>query len=538
MRARADADGSDLIVIDSGDRVEGNGLYDASDPKGKYLFDILKRQHIDIMCAGNHELYKSNTSDNEYFETEPDFKDSYLASNLDIHDHKTGELRPLAPRFKKFTTKNQGIRILAFGFMFDFKSSSPNTVVTPVEDAIKQDWFQKAIRDKDVDLFVVTSHIGLRMPESIMIFNAIRRQRWDTPIHFFGGHVHVRDYAKYDSKAFALASGRYMETIGFASVSGLSTSKDGVEVSRKNPTFGRRYIDNNLWSFYHHADKVGVGFSTKLGENVTKQIAAAREALSLDSRHGCAPRDLWLSRVGPDDDNSIHKWLRTEVFPDEFSSSKHPAAKLVITNTGAIRFDIFKGPFTRDTSYQVTPFTTGFRYIKDVKYSVASKLLDLLNSEVPVIEQLGEVLDSRLLRPHLPVALEEQAEHVLGQQWTSDDQSDKDGKPLTPGYTTNDDAGTDGDDTVHSTIPYAKIPSCIAAEVDYPKHDKKPERVDVIYNEFIEPWVLRDLARLAHPVDRNETAPWLEEDMSMTMIMTNWIEKHWPCEEDVMIDEL
>ena len=35
LRTRADNDGSDLLVIDTGDRVEGNGLYDASNPKGK-----------------------------------------------------------------------------------------------------------------------------------------------------------------------------------------------------------------------------------------------------------------------------------------------------------------------------------------------------------------------------------------------------------------------------------------------------------------------------------------------------------------------
>ena len=43
LRDRADEDGSDLLVIDTGDRVEGNGLYDASNPRGKYTFDIIKQ---------------------------------------------------------------------------------------------------------------------------------------------------------------------------------------------------------------------------------------------------------------------------------------------------------------------------------------------------------------------------------------------------------------------------------------------------------------------------------------------------------------
>src|ERR1700710_2514342 len=86
IRAKADADGTDLIVIDSGDRIEGNGLYDGSDPKGKYYYDLFKQQPIDLICTGNHELYKANSSIDELHYTVPNYKNSYIASNLDIID--------------------------------------------------------------------------------------------------------------------------------------------------------------------------------------------------------------------------------------------------------------------------------------------------------------------------------------------------------------------------------------------------------------------------------------------------------------------
>merc|ERR1711881_590381 len=54
----------------------------------------------------------------------------------------------------------------------------------------------------------------------------IRGVQWDVPIAFLGGHSHIRDYKKYDSKSAALESGRYMETIGFMGIDGLSTHKD------------------------------------------------------------------------------------------------------------------------------------------------------------------------------------------------------------------------------------------------------------------------------------------------------------------------
>lgn len=139
LHDKADADGSDLLLIDTGDRVEGNAIYDSSKPRGKFTYEIAKEQNIDLISSGNHELYKANTAEGEFFHTVPDFKGNYLASNLDIYNPKTGKLEPLAQRYKRFTTKNQGIRILAFGFIFDFTGNANNTVVQRVEDTVKED---------------------------------------------------------------------------------------------------------------------------------------------------------------------------------------------------------------------------------------------------------------------------------------------------------------------------------------------------------------------------------------------------------------
>ncbi|KAL1977762.1 hypothetical protein VTN31DRAFT_621 [Thermomyces dupontii] len=72
MREKAEAEGADLLLIDTGDRIDGNGLYDASDPKGQYLYELFKQQHIDLICSGNHELYKQNSSESELNITVPE----------------------------------------------------------------------------------------------------------------------------------------------------------------------------------------------------------------------------------------------------------------------------------------------------------------------------------------------------------------------------------------------------------------------------------------------------------------------------------
>jgi hypothetical protein len=57
--------------------------------------------------------------------------------------------------------------------------------------------------------------------------------------------------------------------------------------------------------------------------------------------------------------------------------------------------------------------------------------------------------------------------------------------PPTPGYTTKDDFGTDGDDTLHSAIPFFRIPDYFAGSAGFSQ--QPPATVDVVFVDFIEP---------------------------------------------------
>ncbi|KAF2473244.1 uncharacterized protein BDR25DRAFT_282601 [Lindgomyces ingoldianus] len=540
LHDRADADGSDLLLIDTGDRIEGNGIYDGSDPKGKFTYGIAKEQHIDLICSGNHELYKKTSSEGEFYHTVPNFKGSYIASNLDIYNPETGKLEPLASRFKKFKTKNQGIRILALGFIFDFTGNANNTVIHTVDDTVKKDWFQEAIRDKDLDLIIVFGHVDIRSHEYSTLFSTIRKVQWDIPIQFFGGHTHIRDYKIYDDKSVALESGRYMETLGFMSINGLSTggTEERSPESRKGKlTFSRRYLDNNLFSLQHHSGKDDETFPTDHGLSVTAQIGLARRALALGKRYGCAPSDLWVNRRPYPHEESIFTWLEGLVLPDQIQQSariQKGSKALVITNTGSMRFDIFKGPFTKDTTYLVSPFTSGLRYIKDVPYKTASRVLRLLNSEGPILDMMTEEKVSMTSPEHLAAQVRPEmitpknhegfANHGPHAQtpMSPNDQG------LTPGYTTKDDAGEDGDDTLHSPIPFYNVPNCIQSTVGFDSKED-PETVDLMYNEFIEKWIILALEYLGETYDESDTLSALD-GKSFTEIITDWVKDNWDVE--------
>ncbi|KAL8934139.1 MAG: hypothetical protein Q9216_006051 [Gyalolechia sp. 2 TL-2023] len=555
LREKADDGGVDLLLIDTGDRIDGNGLYDASDPKGKYTQDIFREQQIDVICTGNHELYKKSSSENEYLTTVPNFHGNYLASNLDILDPESGERVPLAPRFRKFTTKQQGIRILAFGFLFDFTGNANNTIVEAVEKTVRQKWFLEAIHDRNVDLFLVAGHVLLDSPEYNAIFKAIREVQWDTPIQFFGGHTHIRDYYKYDSNAYGLESGRYMETIGFMSLTGLSTggkprarsSHHTNEVVAATPKFSRRYIDNNLYSFHHHTSLNSTTFPTSHGRNVSAIIASARKALKLDHRFGCAPSDLWTNRAPFPSENSIFSWLQTQVFPSMISdTARKDVPRLAIVNTGGIRFDIFKGPFTIDTTYTISPFTSGFRYIKDVPYQTAKKLVKILNQEVPQIFDLpfdfaarvpasGESYQSSTEDSYAGSLFQDRGQAPLSGPPSSEG---KDRDNLTPGYTTTDAAGSDGDDTIHSPIKFYKVPNIFETRIGFPsssassssssysENEPEPETVDLVYVDFIESYVLLALKFLGTDYAEKDTEVYMK-GKSLTGLISEWVEGNW-----------
>lgn len=531
MSDLADERGVDLILVDTGDRVEGNGLYDADKPKGDHTSKIFQEQKIDVICSGNHELYKKHTADNEYLVTVPNSKGNYLASNIDIIDPRTGNIVPLAPRFRLFTTRNQGIRILAFGFLFDFTGNYNNTFVQPVEKTVQEQWFQDAIRGTDIDLILTVGHVPVRSKEYRALHTAIRDVRWDTPIVFLGGHSHIRDYAKYDSKAWALESGRYMETIGWMSVEGIRKDGQGDKVVTTNVDFDRKYIDNNLFSFYHHTGLNSSTFPTEHGLAVSRYIAQARKALNLDELIGCAPQNYWLTRAAFPSKDSIFSWLQDSVLPDITREHDPDEAKLVIVNTGAMRFDIFEGPFTKDTTYIVSPFTGGFRRIKNVPYDKAKQILLLLNNEMPRSQTADSKLDiSRLALPEQlspksakPIVKAESVRYSH-QMVIEDDIAPN--AHLQPGYTTIDDAGKDGDDTIHSPISSFQVPNCIQAEVSFPENGNEPESVELIFLAFIEPWILYALKFLGEEYGDDDVGDYAGGE-SFTLLMSDWVRRYW-----------
>lgn len=120
-------------------------------------------------------------------------------------------------------------------------------------------------------------------------------------------------------------------------------------------------------------------FDTPQGVNITNTIYTDRLALNLTSLYGCAPQS-WCQSCAPFlSSGNIFSLLAEALATVVYQPARQNMSRLIVLNTGSVRFDLFQGPFTYDDSFIVSPFTDTFQYIPAVPYQYASQVMNLLN---------------------------------------------------------------------------------------------------------------------------------------------------------------
>lgn len=462
----------DLLLIDSGDRHDGNGLSDITSPNGLKSTPIFIKQDYDLLTIGNHELYLWENSKQEYETVVNHFQDKYVCSNVDIR-LDNGLFVPLGLKYKYFTTPIRGIRVLAFGFLFDFKRFNSGTRVTPMAETIHEPWFQEALKH-EVDLIIIVGHtpISHNWGEFYQVHQYLRQFFPDTVIQYFGGHSHIRDFTVFDSLSTGLQSGRYCETVGWTSVN-LDKADLNLPVRQR---FSRSYIDFNTDSFKYHTN-LDKEFDTAKGKLVSKLIRETRKELKLDTLIGYVKTNYYVDYVPIDHPKSIFNLLALKILKT-LPKSKHEE-RITIINTGSIRYDLYKGPYTIDSKFIVSPFENIWVNIT-VPKSVATKVAAKLNDA-------DYISASRLKPPH-------QYDLQVQDLSTSPHQAHFDMQEKLPkGYVTHDDFGADGDDTLHRAVVNFPVPNVIqSVEIN----DEVDSPVNLVFYSFITPniiWALKEL---------------------------------------------
>ena len=425
-----------------------------------------------------------------------------------------------------------GLRIMSFGVLFDFTGNSNVSKVIKAADLVQESWFKAAVNyTQPIDLFVVIGHNPVRTNVSSSTFgtivSAIRSIKPDVPIQGFGGHTHIRDFVVYDNKATGLESGRYCETLGWLALSGIkssnctnprgvpnptrsaivpaSTGTASADISTSttpsNLTYARRYLDWNRPTFQYHAagsQPYTSTFDTTLGKAVTSEITAERTALNLTALYGCAPQTYCQYCKPFLGDGNIFQLLQTALSTVVVNESRADNPRLIIINTGSVRFDLAQGPFTYDDSFIVSPFADAFQFLPDVLYSQASKVLDILNAgpfQKKKKRDLGTAdFDFSPMLADRDICIDPPLTHTYdGLHRRASPKGSlirRQNTNPSPGYTTTDDFGTDGDDTIHTAIPYYSQPNDLQANASFPTDGSDPDTVDLIFLDFIASYII------------------------------------------------
>ena len=209
-----------------------------------------------------------------------------------------------------------------------------------------------------------------------LVFNAVRAVHPTTPIIILGGHTHIRDCNQPDGRSMALESGRYMETVGW-----LSMKFDGPYA--RNLTFSRRYLDPNRLTYEFHTGQTDEKFDTKKGKQITQGLQDLATKFNLSDEFGVAPHDFTLSRAPYPSEDSLLTLLVNKAAPTVLSinNTRVNIPRLVIANSGALRFDLYSGPFNKNDQLTASPFADAFLYIPGVTAGVAGQAFSALNKQ-------------------------------------------------------------------------------------------------------------------------------------------------------------
>lgn len=555
-----------------GDLHDGNGLSDATTPNGKVTNPIFENIDYDLLTPGNHELGAVDVAYNTFTEFAKVYGDRYLTSNIDIcencqnGDPDEKKWVSMGHRFRYFQTK-QGLRIMAFGVILDGTNNNKDmTRIQPASEMIQEDWFQDAVNRQDIDLFVVIGHNpvkpGIPKSESSfpLLMETLRKTRPEIPVQGFGGHTHRRDFHIYDNMSSAIESGKYCDTVGWISLDGIeSQPKQTVTESPETESdpsnldslstlsrtvasadascnqtkdfdmqLTRRYLDWNRLTFAYHATGSQNLSETSHGVEVTQAITDGRNNLNLTFVYGCAPQTYCISCKPFGDPGNIYTLVQEAAAATVVDPERSSNSRMIIVNRGAIRYDLVQGPFTVDDSYIVCPYPNTFRYLPDVPYSLASKVLDHLNTPKSTKRSMTvDTISSQMLgydecnnpSPHNGTDLLKPKtlfRRVLG------------GQTPTPGYTTCDDLGNDGDDTPHSEIPEYSQPAHIQATAAFPS-DGVPETVDMIFSDFLGSRIVAALNsdKPSKNYTTNETRLYLPVDFTTNTLFPTYASMAW-----------
>ncbi|GAM40376.1 hypothetical protein TCE0_039f12680 [Talaromyces pinophilus] len=563
----------DLLLIDSGDFHDGGGLSDSTSPKGAVSDSIFENIDYDILTIGNHGVRTGAEALNIHHNLSRVFGDRFLTSNVDVKEN--GTFKSIGNRYRAFQTRN-GLRIVAFGVTInDHGRDRSNTEVHDASWIFEQPWFDEVMK-KEVDLYVLVGHAptyapcqDLKQDNPLVCLRDRIRNSTTKPIQLFGGHAHHRNFTCYDERSSGIESGKYCDTVGWVALndvssptwSGAKALLDDEPHPNKSCAVGnqgdiqdipylldRRYLDWNRVTFAYHTvnlegdtsnPSVPASFDRPLGRKVTDDISKARLLLNLTHFLGCAKEDYCFNCKKVGQDGNIYELLKLALADTVVQKERAHLARVVLSNNGTIRDNIYQGPFTTGDAYAVVPFPNRFQYIANMSCHDFKKMTSNLSAkqDVSCIDD-GDHNDSSVIneeshgsqsQSHLELRsiFDDRSYHPATFSHKPEQQN-LEGKQHSPGYTTHDALGNDGDDTLHSpVIEDETYMNLFWANASFPNASHYPPSFDVVFTDYLAQRILDALKKTGAPYTEKDVKSYMPRTYTSRDVLVDYTARNW-----------
>ncbi|KAG8220507.1 5'-nucleotidase [Butyriboletus roseoflavus] len=227
-------------------------------------------------------------------------------------------------------------------------------------------------------------------------------------------------------------------------------------------------------------------FDTLYGRSITYGLQELAVDFDLAYLYGTAPQDYTINQNPYPSNGNVLTLFIAEAAPVALTINNTRAGipNIIITNSGELRFNVFKGPFTKNDQLTAAPFTDSFFYIPNVTASVANQVLPALNYGGSA--KRSELERELWGRGHVESRYRSWLEDMGRRQIQTMNATN-----LTLGYVTTDGCPGAGDDTLHVPLPYYSVPNYIGSNP--PPNVTSDTPLDLVFVNFIESTVLRIL---------------------------------------------
>ncbi|KAG0695394.1 Metallo-dependent phosphatase-like protein [Suillus ampliporus] len=251
-------------------------------------------------------------------------------------------------------------------------------------------------------------------------------------------------------------------------------------------SFTRRYLDQNRVTYEYHTRTSNKRFDTDKGRSITNGLQELASRFDLSYLYGTAQEDYTMFYDPYPSNGSLLSLFIEDVVPYALAINNTRASipNVIIVNSYALRFDILKGPFTRNDQLTVMEYKDLFLYIADVPSRIANQVLPALINPTTKWKRDDNTEEDLWSHGIVDTRYRAWLEEMDYRAGVGGQEIMAGGSHLSVGYVTNDSCPSAGhaDDTLHTALPFYNVPIYIGSN---PPNVTPDAPIDLVFINYL-----------------------------------------------------